>query len=135
MTQGETGQGGYASGLRRVAGSWRLLSVVLLSFSSGLPLGVVWLAIPAWMAREGVDIKVIGLFTLAQAPWSFKLLWSPAMDQVTRVPAPSGLRVNTLAFTAANGLMNSRRMATRSFGTASMTVIRPSPTSSFPAQR
>ncbi len=50
---------------------------MLLSFSSGLPLGLVWIAIPAWMAREGVDIKVIGLFTLAQAPWSFKLLWSP----------------------------------------------------------
>jgi len=66
-------------------GSWRLLSVVLLSFSSGLPLGLVWIAIPAWMARAGIDIKVIGLFTLAQAPWSFKLLWSPAMD---RYPLP-----------------------------------------------
>lgn len=33
------------------------------------------------MARAGVDIKVIGLFTLAQAPWSFKLLWSPSMDR------------------------------------------------------
>jgi PAT family beta-lactamase induction signal transducer AmpG len=66
-------------------GSWRLLSVVLLSFSSGLPLGIVWFAIPAWMARVGVDIKVIGLFTLAQAPWSFKLLWSPLMD---RFPPP-----------------------------------------------
>ena len=69
----------------RSSGSWRLLSVVLLSFSSGLPLGLVWLAIPAWMARAGVDIKVIGLFTLAQAPWSFKLLWSPLMD---RFPPP-----------------------------------------------
>src|SRR5258708_31678288 len=66
--------------LRAVAGSWRLLSVVLLSFSSGLPLGLVWIGIPAWMARAGVDIKVIGLFSLAQAPWSFKLLWSPSMD-------------------------------------------------------
>jgi PAT family beta-lactamase induction signal transducer AmpG len=65
--------------------SWRVASVVLLSFSSGLPLGLVWLAIPAWMARVGVDIKVIGLFTLAQAPWSFKLLWSPSMD---RFPTP-----------------------------------------------
>jgi PAT family beta-lactamase induction signal transducer AmpG len=37
------------------------------------------------MARAGVDIKVIGLFTLAQAPWSFKLLWSPSMD---RYPPP-----------------------------------------------
>jgi PAT family beta-lactamase induction signal transducer AmpG len=68
-----------------MAGSWRLASVALLSFSSGLPLGLVWLAIPAWMARAGVDIKVIGLFTLAQAPWSFKLLWSPSMD---RFPLP-----------------------------------------------
>jgi PAT family beta-lactamase induction signal transducer AmpG len=68
-----------------VIGSWRLLSVVLLMFSSGLPLGLVWIAIPAWMARAGVDIKVIGLFTLAQAPWSFKLLWSPSMD---RYPPP-----------------------------------------------
>jgi MFS transporter, PAT family, beta-lactamase induction signal transducer AmpG len=67
--------------LREVAGSWRLLSVALLSFSSGLPLGVVWIAIPAWLARAGVDIRVIGLFTLAQAPWSFKLLWAPTMDR------------------------------------------------------
>src|SRR5437773_10435493 len=66
-------------------GSWRLLSVVLLSFSSGLPLGLVWIAIPTWMAQAGVDIKVIGLFTLAQAPWSFKFLWSPLMD---RYPLP-----------------------------------------------
>ena len=68
-------------GWRELARSWRLSCVVLLSFSSGLPLGVVWFAIPAWMARAGVDIKVIGLFTLAQAPWTFKLLWSPWMDR------------------------------------------------------
>ncbi len=61
----------------------RLLTISLMSFVSGLPLGLVWFAIPAWMAREGVDIRVIGLFTLAQAPWSFKLLWSPWMDRYT----------------------------------------------------
>ena len=66
--------------LRALTGSWRLLSVALLSFSSGLPLGLVWIAIPAWMARAGVDIRVVGLFSLAQAPWSFKLLWAPSMD-------------------------------------------------------
>ena len=81
---GEGGRG-YGKGLRSIAGSWRLLSVVLMSFASGIPLGIVWFAIPAWMARVGVDIKVIGLFTLAQAPWSFKLLWSPWMD---RFPPP-----------------------------------------------
>ncbi len=67
--------------------SWRTASVSLLSFSSGLPLGLVWIAIPAWLARAGVDIKIIGLFTLAQAPWSFKFLWSPLLDRY-RLPLP-----------------------------------------------
>ncbi len=67
--------------LLEVARSRRLGSVALLSFVSGLPLGVVWLAIPAWMARAGVDIRVVGLFTLAQAPWTFKFLWAPLMDR------------------------------------------------------
>lgn len=61
--------------------SWRTASVALLSFSSGLPLGLVWIAIPDWMRDIGVDIRIVGLFTLAQAPWTFKILWSPLMDR------------------------------------------------------
>lgn len=61
--------------------SWRTASVALLSFSSGLPLGLVWLAIPDWMRSIGVDIRLVGLFSLAQAPWSFKVLWAPLMDR------------------------------------------------------
>jgi len=56
-------------------------AVVLLSFSSGLPLGLVWIAIPDWMRDIGFDIRIVGLFTLAQAPWSFKFVWSPLMDR------------------------------------------------------
>ncbi|HPA52590.1 MAG TPA: MFS transporter [Thermoanaerobaculia bacterium] len=59
----------------------RVAAVVALSFSSGLPLGLVWIAIPDWMRSIGVDIRVVGLFTLAQAPWTFKFLWSPLMDR------------------------------------------------------
>lgn len=59
----------------------RVAAVAALSFSSGLPLGLVWIAIPDWMRSIGVDIRVVGLFTLAQAPWSFKFLWSPLMDR------------------------------------------------------
>lgn len=65
----------------------RTAAVTLLSFSSGLPLGLVWIAIPTWLAQEGVDIKVIGLFTLAQAPWTFKFVWSPLMDRYA-LPVP-----------------------------------------------
>ncbi len=67
--------------------SRRTAAVSLLSFASGLPLGLVWIAIPTWLARKGVDIRVIGLFTLAQAPWSFKFLWSPLIDRYT-LPIP-----------------------------------------------
>ncbi len=52
-----------------------------MSFASGMPLGLIWVAIPDWMRKSGVDIRVVGLFTLAQAPWTFKFLWSPLMDR------------------------------------------------------
>jgi len=81
MSEGESRALTTGESFRAVVGSWRLLSVTLLSFSSGLPLGVVWMAIPAWLAQEGIDIKVVGLITLAQAPWSFKFLWAPLMDR------------------------------------------------------
>src|SRR5919109_2006470 len=63
--------------------SWRTAAVSLLSFSSGLPFGLVLVAIPDWMRSIGVDIRVVGLMTLAQAPWTFKILWSPLMDRYT----------------------------------------------------
>src|SRR2546428_4031957 len=72
--------GTWAS-LKAMTRSWRLASVVLLSFSSGLPLGLVWIAIPDWMRSAGVDLRVVGLFSLTQAPWTFKFLWSPLMDR------------------------------------------------------
>ncbi len=85
MSEARPARLGTWQSLRVVSGDRRLLSISLLSFSSGLPLGLVWLAIPAWLTRAGVDIRVVGLLTLAQAPWSFKLLWSPSMD---RYPLP-----------------------------------------------
>lgn len=87
--------------------SWRTASVALLSFSSGLPLGLVWYSIPDWMRDIGVDIRVVGLFTLAQAPWAFKVVWSPLMDRY--VPPFWGRRRGWMAVTqialAALGLL------------------------------
>ncbi len=61
-----------------------------MSFASGMPLGLVWIAIPDWMRDIGVDIRIVGLFTLAQIPWTFKFLWSPLMDRF--VPPKLGRR-------------------------------------------
>jgi PAT family beta-lactamase induction signal transducer AmpG len=70
--------------------SWRTASVILMSFASGMPLGLVWYAIPDWMRKSGMDIRLVGLLTLAEAPWTFKFLWSPLMDRF--VPPRLGRR-------------------------------------------
>ena len=49
------------------------------------------------MRDIGVDIRVVGLLTLAQAPWSFKVLWSPLMDRY--VPPFWGRRRGWMAVT------------------------------------
>ncbi|MEM7482567.1 MAG: MFS transporter [Acidobacteriota bacterium] len=77
----ETRRLGTFESLWRAFASWRTASVALLSFSSGLPLGLVWIAIPDWLRDSGVDIRTVGIITLAQAPWTFKFLWSPWMDR------------------------------------------------------
>ncbi|HUD72059.1 MAG TPA: MFS transporter [Dongiaceae bacterium] len=59
----------------------RTAAVSLLAFSSGMPLGLVWIAIPDWLRNGGVDLKIVGLVTLTQAPWTFKVLWAPLMDR------------------------------------------------------
>ena len=49
------------------------------------------------MRDIGVDIRVVGLLTLAQAPWSFKVFWSPLMDRC--VPPFWGRRRGWMAVT------------------------------------
>jgi MFS transporter, PAT family, beta-lactamase induction signal transducer AmpG len=88
---------GALPSLWRAMRSWRTASVALLSFSSGLPLGLVWYSIPDWMRSIGVDIRVVGLFTLAQAPWGLKVIWSPLMDRF--VPPFWGRRRGWMAVT------------------------------------
>src|SRR5215472_12561108 len=72
---------GTLASLRAAISSRRIGSVTLQSFASGLPLGLIWIAMPAWLTYRGVDIKTVGLFSLAQAPWTFKFLWAPLMDR------------------------------------------------------
>jgi PAT family beta-lactamase induction signal transducer AmpG len=84
-------------GLLDALRSRRTLAVSALSFASGLPLGLVWYAIPDWMRDAGVDIRLVALLTLAQAPWSFKVLWSPLMDRY--VPPFWGRRRGWMAVT------------------------------------
>ncbi len=59
----------------------RIGVVILLGFSSGLPLALTGGTLQAWMAVEGVDMVTIGIFTMVGLPYVFKFLWAPLLDR------------------------------------------------------
>lgn len=58
----------------------RVLIILLLGFSSGLPLALSGETLRVWMADRGVDLGTIGLLTLAGLPYTLKFLWAPVVD-------------------------------------------------------
>lgn len=58
----------------------RVLIVLFLGFSSGLPLALTGSTLTLWMADEGVDLGTIGLFSLVGLPYVLKFLWAPLVD-------------------------------------------------------
>lgn len=66
-----------------VYGNRRVLSLLGLGFSSGLPLALTASTLQAWMASEKVDLTLIGIFSLVGLPYTVKVLWAPLMDRFT----------------------------------------------------
>ncbi len=69
----------------------RVLQVLALGFSSGLPLLLTYSTLSAWLATAGVKRAAIGTFALVGTPYAFKFLWAPLMDRVPP-PLPLGRR-------------------------------------------
>ncbi len=63
----------------------RLVSILLMGFSSGLPLALTGATLSLRLADIGVSLTAIGLFTLVRFSYSFKFLWAPVID---RLPLP-----------------------------------------------
>lgn len=60
----------------------RLLAVLLLGFSSGLPAALIGSTLGIWLTEEGVARGTIGLFALVGVPYALKFLWAPFVDQL-----------------------------------------------------
>ena len=58
----------------------RVLIVMFLGFSSGLPLALSGSTLLVWMRESGVDLGTIGLFALVGTPYTVKFLWAPVVD-------------------------------------------------------
>jgi PAT family beta-lactamase induction signal transducer AmpG len=61
--------------------SARMLSMILIGYSAGLPLLLIGSTLQAWMTDEGVDLTSIGLVSLLGLPYVLKFLWAPLLDR------------------------------------------------------
>ena len=61
----------------------RMLTMLMLGFSSGFPLLLIFSTLSLWLKNVGLSLAVIGIFSLAKVPYSFKWLWSPLVDRVS----------------------------------------------------
>src|SRR5215467_12289494 len=68
----------------------RVLIVMLLGFSGGVPIVLIGSTLQAWMKDSGIDIRTIGLFAAVAVPYNIKFLWAPLVDALD-VPVLSRL--------------------------------------------
>jgi PAT family beta-lactamase induction signal transducer AmpG len=68
----------------------RVLIVLFLGFSSGLPLALSGSTLLIWMRESGVNLGTIGLFALVGTPYTVKFAWAPLIDALD-VPVLSKL--------------------------------------------
>ncbi|KAF3887177.1 AmpG family muropeptide MFS transporter [Tolypothrix campylonemoides VB511288_2] len=67
--------------IQRAFVSRKMAALLLLGFSSGLPLFLTSKTLQLWMQDAKVDLGTITLFGLMALPYSLKFLWSPLVDR------------------------------------------------------
>ena len=75
----------------------RVAFMLLLGFSSGLPLALTTGTLQAWATVDGLDIKTISFLTLVGSAYTLKFLWAPVMDRF--VPPLLGRRRGWMVIT------------------------------------
>ena len=59
----------------------KVLAMLLLGFSSGLPLYLVGNTLGFWMRKEGIQLDAIGFLSWVGLAYSLKFLWAPIIDK------------------------------------------------------
>lgn len=60
----------------------RMLSMLFLGFSSGLPFYLVYQTLSAWLRQEGILPATIGMLAWASVAYPLKFLWAPVVDRL-----------------------------------------------------
>lgn len=62
----------------------RYLSFSVLYLAQGIPEGLLWFGLPAWMAMNGkTPAEIAGFVAILGLPWSFKIIAAPIIDRFT----------------------------------------------------
>lgn len=61
----------------------RVLGMLFLGFSAGLPLPLVFATLSAWLATAGVSKATIGMFAWIGITYSLKFTWAPFVDRLS----------------------------------------------------
>jgi MFS family permease len=72
-------------GWRDVAANLRqrkVLAMLLLGFSSGIPIYLVGNTLGYWMRENGIELATIGFLSWVGLAYSLKFLWAPLVDRV-----------------------------------------------------
>ena len=77
--QGEVGRPAWLDALA-VYLKPRVLIILFLGFSAGLPLALSGSTLAIWMRESGVNLETIGLFALVGTPYAVKFAWAPLVD-------------------------------------------------------
>lgn len=60
----------------------KMLAMLMLGFSAGLPLLLVFGTLSFWLRKEGIDRSTIGYISWIAAIYGVKFLWSPLVDKL-----------------------------------------------------
>lgn len=58
------------------------LVMILLGFSSGLPLSLIFDTLSVWLRSENLSLTAISYFSLVTFVYSLKFVWAPVLDRV-----------------------------------------------------
>src|SRR5699024_722457 len=60
----------------------RSIALLLLGFSAGLPLLLIFSSLSLWLREAGVERSTVTMFSWAALFYSFKFIWAPLVDLV-----------------------------------------------------
>lgn len=66
----------------RVYAQPRIVAMLMLGFSAGLPFFLVFSTLSAWLRQAGIERSTIGLLSYVGLAYAMKFLWAPVVDRL-----------------------------------------------------